>query len=108
MPNRHERRKAMVVEQTMMPASELAALPCVCAWDGCDATYKPSATEYLPKGWTALLMFWSKEPPLNIWKDLSPGDMLRDASLCPEHTAALDGLLKPLAREINREAEGSA
>jgi hypothetical protein len=105
---RHERRKAMVLRKTTMRASEFAALPSVCAWDGCEATCTHKENEYLPKGWTMLLAFWSAQPVANVL-DVPARDWLRDAILCPQHTAALDGLLKPLGREImNRKAEGSA
>jgi hypothetical protein len=103
--NRHERRKAAVFEKKLMRPSELAAMGSMCAWDGCGATCGPK--EYLPKGWTVLLMFWSARPVLNVL-DVPPRDMLRDAVLCREHTDALDRLLKPLAGRLDREIRGNA
>jgi hypothetical protein len=102
--NRHERRKATVFEKKMIPASRLNRS--ICAWGGCEAT---CAHHNLPKGWTFLLAFWSAHPVVNIWDDVPPQDMLRDAVLCPEHTNALDRQLKPLlASRLDRETQGSA
>jgi hypothetical protein len=106
--NRHERRKTMVFEKKIMRVSDIAAVGSICAWDGCDATCTHNENEYLPKGWTVLLMFWSGKPVVNIWDDVPPSDMLRDAVLCPEHTRALDGQLKPLASRLDRETQGNA
>ena len=60
-----------------------------------------------PRGWTRMLMFWSKQPELEFFK-VRPRDWLRDSTLCPEHTVALDGLLIPLAREVDQEPQGNA
>lgn len=107
--NRHKRHKAVAFETRMMKASEVRALGFICAWEGCMATCKHSETEYLPKGWTVLLMFWTGKPVLNIWDDVPQSDMLRDTYLCPEHTQMLDLQLRPLpSRLMMREAEGSA
>lgn len=107
--NRHERRKAMVFEKKMLKPSDIDKLGFVCAWDGCEASCGPPCeNEYIPKGWNILLLFWSDQPPVKIWEEVPPGNMLRDAMLCPEHSRAFDGLLKPLASRLDRETQGRA
>jgi hypothetical protein len=109
-PNRHERRKAMVVETKEMTPAEFLAMNSICAWDGCMATCDSKrGTVYLPDGWSALLLYWSKEAPRNIF-DIPASDMIRDAVLCPVHTALLDGQLKPLPNRLltRGEAKGNA
>jgi hypothetical protein len=99
MTNRHERRKAAVTEITM-PASEFHAANSICAWEGCmEIADHQQGAVYLPKGWTALLMFWAEKAPRNIILDLSAGDVLRDCVLCPKHTGTVQLQLKMLNRE---------
>ncbi|UGA45648.1 hypothetical protein HU230_0006305 [Bradyrhizobium quebecense] len=91
----------MAVERRMMPISEFEKLDSVCAWRGCRETCRvgQEGQDYLPKGWTFLLMFWAREVPLtNLWDAVPQSDMLRDAVLCPQHTRELDRLLIPLPR----------
>lgn len=90
-------------EVKMMPPDWLAQMGCLCAWNGCTANYKGA----MPKGWVALLTYWSKRPVANPF-DVPHKDMPRDCSLCPEHAAALEALLKPLGRELDAPAAGRA
>jgi len=108
MPNRHERRKAAVFERTITTPAEFQALDSICAWKGCTAIGdQQHGKPYLPKGWTALLLFWAEKAP-NDFSDVMDSDMLRDCVLCPEHTAMLDNLLKPLPSRSLDQHEGGA
>jgi hypothetical protein len=89
----------MVFEKKNVRLSDLSSL--VSAWDGCGAS---CPHDDMPKGWTRLLMFWSKKPELDFWK-VPQRDWLRDAVLCPEHTAALERQL--IARDLDREPQGN-
>jgi hypothetical protein len=51
-----------------------------------------------PPNWNNLLVFWSPGPVLNLG-EINPQFWPRDAVLCPEHSAALEMLLKPLNRQ---------
>ena len=97
-PNRHLRRKAAVTD-TVTPA-ELQKLDTICSWEGCEeiADLK-GGTVYLPKGWTALLMFWSLNAVQDFRGLMTDADMQRDGVLCPKHTAAIQLQLKSLNRE---------
>ena len=75
----------------------------MCAWDGCAATFSGD----MPKGWTNLLVYWSKRPELNFLT-IPPQDMLRDAVLCPEHACALECHLKDLGRLVSISPKGVA
>jgi hypothetical protein len=61
----------------------------------------------MPEGWTALLMFWSRRPVENVW-GVPREDWLRDAVLCPDHTAALQRQLKALPTQLDQEPAGNA
>ena len=99
--NRHERRKTAVFEKTTITRADIAAAARICAWDGCLASFHHNKEiEYLPKGWTILLVFRAKKPP--------PSDMQRDAVLCPAHTAALERQLKQLSSNDLDRPQGSA
>jgi hypothetical protein len=70
-------------------------------------SYSPNQWQYLPKGWTILLVFRAKKPVEYIW-DVPPSDMQRDAVLCPAHTAALERQLKQLSSNDLDRPQGSA
>jgi hypothetical protein len=99
MTNRNERRRAEVIAKRMTFA-EFHKLNSICAWAGCtEIADHQKGKIYLPKDWTALLMFWSENAPRDIVRDLSASNMLRDCVLCPKHTAALQLQLKSLRLE---------
>ena len=75
----------------------------MCACDGCDACFERD----MPKGWSWLTLYWSKRPHLHYHK-IPVRDVLRDAALCPEHTRALDGVLKNTGRDVLGPFAGSA
>jgi hypothetical protein len=110
MPNRHERRKAAAVfELGTMTTEQFLAAGIKCAWDGCTASFHRKDNEYMPPGWTVLLVFKTQAPVYHIWNDVPPSDMLRDANLCPEHTEMLDRMLCELpSKAFIREAMGNA
>jgi hypothetical protein len=93
-----------VFEKKFMSAQEIANMGICCAWKGCHQGFKGNA---MPKGWTWLWMFWSKQPQPNINK-IPPQDMLRDAALCPEHTMELDLKLKDIGRALAEPMMGEA
>ena len=99
--NRHERRKAKVFEVKNIPIADISGS--LCAWDGCAATFSGD----MPKGWTNLLVYWSKRPELNFLA-IPPQDMLRDAVLCPEHACVLECHLKDLGRLVSMSPKGMA
>jgi hypothetical protein len=101
--NRHERRKATKVGVVKsMSVEELKLLPCCCAWDGCEKVYHGE----MPHGWSALLLF-ATSPRLEDFE--SGRNMIRDTSLCPEHTEELNGLLKYIGHpEMSAPVAGSA
>jgi len=100
--NRHERRRAKVLERKNIPMEKIAGH--LCAWDGCERTFQGE----MPRGWSFMLLYWSKWPSLEFW-DIPPNDGLRDAVLCPEHTKQLDGnLLKDIGQDLMRPPIGSA
>jgi hypothetical protein len=98
---------ANVYEQktvTLTPdmARTLLARGGTCAWDGCTATY----TGDQPRGWINLLTYWSPKPAHNLKAMLR--HCQRDAVLCPEHSRALEGLLKDLGRALDVPPAGAA
>jgi hypothetical protein len=95
--NRHERRKAKKFELKLISKEQLAAAGSMCAWDGCEATFKGE----MPRGWTILLTYWAKRPVLDLMT-LPARDWMRDGVLCPEHTRALESQLKDLSRDLQR------
>jgi hypothetical protein len=92
-----------VSELKFFSPAELAAMGSICAWDGCQATFKGD----MPRGWVYLITYWAKRPQLNIL-DVPQRDMPRDAVLCPKHAHALESQLMDLGRQINEPARGSA
>lgn len=52
--NRPSRRMAKVFEDKNVPIADIVG--CVCAWDGCAATFSGS----MPRGWINLLAYWSR------------------------------------------------
>jgi hypothetical protein len=108
--NRHARRKtAAGYETATATPTEFHKLNSVCAWDGCDeiANHEQGRV-YLPKGWTALLVFWSENAPRDILLDIPDSGVRRDTVLCPRHTKMLDQHLKPLPSHLLRETHGNA
>lgn len=59
----------------------------------------------MPKGWTWVAMYWGRHPIPHLEE---VRDWVRDAALCPEHTTLLDDNLKPLLRELDQDARGTA
>jgi hypothetical protein len=106
--NRHERRRAKILEQKRQRVSlaELEKMVArrMCAWDGCVAHF----TGDMPRGWVWLMAYWAKQPVLAPARDVPYADMPRDCALCPEHAAAFDRLLKDLGRGLDAPAAGSA
>jgi hypothetical protein len=100
MPNRHERRRAVVTEVEMLPVAAISGA--ICCWNGCDKTYDG---EDVPKGWQNILMFGDPKPVLHI---LEIKDWKRDGVLCPEHAEAVQSLLFPLLEVATRPSEGQA
>jgi hypothetical protein len=97
--NRHERRKAAFYETTM-PLAEVNMHDSICAWDGCkEIAHHQQGKVYLPKGWTALLLFWAEKAPRDIISDISDTGVYRDCMLCPKHTETLDRKMKPLPNQ---------
>lgn len=94
--NRHERRKAAVLQgrlETITPerARELIDRGGGCCWSGCNAVFSGRP---MPGGWRCLLVFWSGGPIDGI-ADIPGATWDRDGTLCPEHAAELERLLKP-------------
>jgi hypothetical protein len=98
-----KRGKTLKVEQKTMSVAELAALPSLCAWDGCHESFKGE----MPRGWRWLYCYWSPRPHVNFF-DIPVEDMDRDAVLCPCHAAKLESKLIPLCRLGSMPMEGSA
>jgi hypothetical protein len=107
--NRHERRKgAKVGKIVQMTLDEVKSLPCTCAWEGCTRDYDYKGG--MPPGWTGLLLFCSTDFVTDFYNEMEHGkNLLRDTSLCPEHSEKLDGLLKFISRrEMSGPVAGSA
>jgi hypothetical protein len=80
----------------------------VCAWDGC--TRSISFEKMTPPDWHSLIVYWSPfVDPKNTLEEVCSGpSCYRDAVLCPEHSKALDGLLKNIGREVSGPPAGTA
>ena len=102
MSNRHERRKAAKLSVTTMSVSDFLNLSSICAWHGCGkVTKNPYAA-----GWHSMLLY-KGQPKLNFM-EIEDRNMQRDAVLCPEHAAYLDGhLLIDIGGQL-RETMGTA
>jgi hypothetical protein len=89
-----------VFEQKMIPRTDVDRMRKLCAWRDCTAT-APAGD--LPRGWVWLVSYWAPEVVVNFMKS-PPGrnDWHRDGVLCPLHAQALDDLLKPIPRKIDR------
>jgi len=103
--NRHERRKARAIGIEEVPAdspraAEGMARGAVCCWRECEQTFKGLR---MPEGWRSLLIFWSAWPVSTI-AEIPRKTWDRDGVLCPEHTKALEALLKDLGRGL-KESE---
>ena len=100
-------RKARVwtEEKKLMTPKEIDEMGCVCAREGCSATFK----ETMPPDWRNLLIWWSPKPiNAKMFEIASGGFCDRDAVLCPEHFNELDGMLKDLARWTGEPVAGEA
>ena len=91
--NRHERRKAEVFERRTMSADELSQMGSACAWDGCAEIFKGA----MPKGWNWMVAYWAPRPHGELAK-VGNGNWMRDACLCPKHSADLDAQLKSIGQ----------
>lgn len=95
-----KRMKAMV---GMMSLADLAGARHRCAWKGCQANF--AFKEELPTGWRWLSL-WYGPPGLAPWA--AGCTEVRDAVLCPEHSAELHlELLEDIGQHLD-EPKGSA
>ncbi len=92
----------------IMSSQDVAAMGSMCAWAKC-ARHIPSA-EMQPPDWHNLLVYWSPFPDAKktLGEIVTGPSCYRDAVLCPEHSKALDGLLKDIGREVQGPAAGTA
>jgi hypothetical protein len=88
----HSRRQ----RDKRMSVAEINAMPRICAWNGCDETYQGDQ----PSDWNCLLVFWSPGP-IHDLAEINPNFWPRDGVLCPEHSAALEKLLRPIRSDPN-------
>ena len=100
--NRHARRKAKVFQVKTIPITAISG--CMCAWDGCAATFKG---DDMPRGWVNLLVYWSKRPELHFLK-IPPQDVWSDGVLCPEHARVLESQLFDMGRLVSMPPMGVA
>ncbi len=91
-----------------MTKDDLEKMRAACIWEGCDRSIP--FTEMRPPDWHNLLVYWSPYPdPKKTLEEVCTGpSCYRDAVLCPEHSKALDGLLKDIGRNLQGPAAGSA
>jgi hypothetical protein len=92
-----------VWEEHPLRADQLDQLGCMCAWDGCGATFEGD----MPHGWRWLLGYWAPQPQLVPYA-IPHEHISRDAVLCPKHAAAFERLLKELPRQLDWPPAGSA
>lgn len=98
MLNRHERRRAKVIETKTVAISDIRG--CMCSWDRCGKFFEGEQ----PFGWTWLIMYRSPQATQIIPLD---DRLLRDSALCPEHTKLLDDQLKDIGRDISAPPAGN-
>jgi hypothetical protein len=91
------------IETRSMSREEFVNLPSLCAWDGCQETFKGD----MPRGWRWMYSYWSPQPHINF-AAIPAEDMDRDAVLCPCHAQELESKLWPLCRLGSMPALGEA
>ncbi len=93
------RQEKKLIKLEDMPGS-------ICAWAGCDATFKGP----MPEDWRWLLVYWRSRPAITtkLVKIANSRHCDRDAVLCPEHARELESQLKDLVRWADRPMSGEA
>ena len=115
-----KRRRAQIAELKTFRADEFAKMGCMCAREGCTATYAMTSDGQPPPGWRILYTMKryafgklpNGEPVLRFYAegsgDRGPG-LERDTVLCPHHARELDQeFLKPLLHALQAPAQGNA
>ena len=95
-----------VSEIKTVPLADLGEAGYLCAWAGCSASFFGP----MPKGWRNMLVYWQPEPKVEstIADICLSGHCDRDATMCPEHAAELESLLKDLGRLAAMPVDGQA
>ena len=98
----------MTMERRTLSPDEVKKMRLECAWDGCAQNI--SFEEITPPDWHNLIVYWSPfaDPKKTLGEICSGPSCYRDTILCPEHSKALDGLLKNLGRELQGPPSGTA
>jgi hypothetical protein len=77
-------KKPLKFERKLISPTEFAAMPSLCAWAGCTASYEG---RQLPSGWYNLMIWSGPVDPNRTTGDIAMSkDCLRDHVLCPEHS----------------------
>ncbi len=95
-----------ILELKTVPLADLEEAGCLCAWAGCSASFFGP----MPKGWRSMLVYWQAEPSVEstIADICLSGHCDRDATMCPEHAAELESLLKDLGQLEAMPVDGQA